>query len=120
MWEDDDEDENPSGCPFCGNFGCEHLLISLDETFRWADGGPLAEAFNTHWSNLTEAGGDDFDEYEPWLDLVLQCEDYGNRDAYYRDSGPGTATNTIDFYCASKEQVSKSVLTLKGIWLEAG
>lgn len=120
MWgadeEDVEDDQSPSGCPFCGEFGCEHLLISIDESFRRADGGPLADAFNNYWGNLTEAGGDNFDEYLPWIELVEQCEHFGFRDEYYRDSGPMTATNTVDLYCPTAEKVSEAVHELKGIW----
>lgn len=119
VWGDDEEDDqSPSGCPFCGEFGCEHLLISIDESFRSADGGPLADAFNNYWGNLTEAGGDNFDEYEPWLELIEQCENFGCRDEYYRDSGPMTATNTVDLYCATAEKVSEAVKILTARWSE--
>lgn len=116
----DEDDKAPNGCPFCGKFGCDHLLISIDESFRWASAGPLAHAFNARWSDLTEAGGDDFDETEPWFDLIAECQEYGYPDEYYGDSGPGTATNVLDLYCPTHDKVRDAVAALQLTWSEVG
>ena len=122
MWdnEDDEDAKNSTGCPYCGAFGCEHHLISIEQTFRYANGGPLARAFNSRWSDLAEAGGDDFDEYAPWLDLVEECEAFAFPSEYYCESGPGTATDVLDLYCPTKDKVKAAVEALQARWNGVG
>jgi hypothetical protein len=79
-------------CPYCGSSDdCPHLLLFVDKTFRAAVGGSLMDAFNEHWFEICEAGGDDFDEREP-LDYLLDqvhglADDFNEYDV---DGGPGS------------------------------
>lgn len=55
--------------------------------------------FNKRWSELCEAGGEDFDEREPFQDL-LDCVDcYANAaNEYDFEGGPGQSSSYIYYF----------------------
>lgn len=112
-----EDEEEQQGCPFCKKEDCEHLLVHIDLTFRRAEGGPLSEALNEKWGQITDEGGDDFDEYEPWEELIEMCLDVGDFDETYGlDFGPGAASKYTDVFCSSSERLVDAVRKLKEFW----
>ncbi|SEN95319.1 hypothetical protein SAMN05216404_10916 [Nitrosospira multiformis] len=73
------EDYNDEGgaqeCSYCASSDeCAHVLLIVDRTFRTAEGGVLIDAFNERWSKLCEDGGDDFEEREPFENLLDEVD----------------------------------------------
>lgn len=98
-------------CPYCASTGaCPHLLLLVDKTFRQAIGGSLMRAFNARWSAICEAGGDDFDEREPFdelLDEVHGLADDANE--YEVDGGPGSFSEYVTYFSASEASASDAL-----------
>ena len=93
------------------------MLVHIDLTFRRAEGGGLVETLNKKWDQITEEGGDDFDEYEPWEELIEMCLGVGDFDETYGlDFGPGAFSKYTDVFCSSSERVADSVRKLKESW----
>jgi len=92
-------DEN---CPYCeSDQACEHLLLLIDLTFRTAEGGLLAESFNGRWSKIREEheGDQDFEEREPFDDLIAEIESISDAIIYYDfDGGPGMSSSYAGFF----------------------
>lgn len=105
--------ERGDRCPYCGsNDSCEHLLLSVDCTFRGAVGGALYESFNSGWSNVLDENEDDekFDEGEAFDDLLDAAT--GKSDFEWTnefEGGPGQSSTYRSFYCKDKELVAKVV-----------
>jgi hypothetical protein len=98
-------------CPYCGSADdCHHLLLFVDKTFRAAVGGLLMDAFNEHWFEICEAGGDDFDEREPFDDLLDQvhglADDFKEYDV---DSGPGSFCEYAVYFSKSETSATAAV-----------
>jgi hypothetical protein len=115
VYEDgEDPEENAEiRCPFCDTTdNCDHLLLLVDETFRQAEGGMLYEAFNAKWAKIvTEADDPDFDEREPFDDLLDEVDSLADSQLTASpDSVPGMSSNYSYFYCSSK---AKTMAALK-------
>ena len=95
-------------CPYCEIAGdCPHLLLLVDKTFRTAIGGPLMRAFNDRWSTLCDDGGDDFDEREPFDDLLEEVNGLANYSNEYEiDGGPGSFSEYVIYFAKSEDLVS--------------
>lgn len=96
-------------CPYChASSGCQHLLLLVDTTFRTAEGGPLMNDFNKQWSELCKAGGEDFDEREPFQEL-LDCVDcYANAtNEYDFEGGPGQSSSYIAYFVDQDKNIDQ-------------
>lgn len=113
--EDDEPDSSP-GCPYCDSSeGCEHLLLTVDTTFREAVGGELYEWFRETWSATFDTDGDDdaFDERVAFDELLERVEaeaDTAREDEF--DGAPGQSSAYRVFYCSSRERVISAALAL--------
>lgn len=107
--------EDVSQCPYCASTSsCAHLLLLVDKTFRTAIGGSLMQAFNNRWSDICEAGGDDFDEREPFDDLLDEVDglaDYANE--YEVDGGPGSFSEYGTYFIKSEASASDALQRFK-------
>lgn len=106
----------PTTCPYChSSAGCEHLLLLVDTTFRTAVGGPLMGDFNKQWSKLCEAGGDDFDEREPFQ-YLLDCVDcYANASNEYDfEGGPGQSSSYIAYFVDPGKDIGQIIEAFRG------
>lgn len=92
--------DESNDCPYChSQTECPHLLLLVDMTFRSAVGGQLMQEFNRLWSEQCEIGGDDFDEREPFqelLDSVDCCSTASNEWDF--EGGPGQSSRFAAFY----------------------
>src|SRR5450631_2008136 len=105
-----DKTEKAGECPFCGaEFGCEHELLGIDATFRTAERGVLVDAFNDRWSALCEAGGDDFDEREPFDNLLEEVEALADEFTEVdQDGGPGQSSEIVVYWAKNaKDQLAR-------------
>ena len=98
-------------CPYCASTDdCTHLLLLVDKTFRTAVGGLLFDAFNARWSEICEEGGDDFDEREPFDDLLDQvhglADDFNEYDV---DGGPGSFCEYAVYYSESETSATAAI-----------
>lgn len=103
-------------CPYChASSGCQHLLLLVDTTFRTAEGGPLMDDFNKQWSGLCEAGGDDFDEREPFQDLLDCVDSYANAtNEYDFDGGPGQSSSHIAYFVDPENNIDQIIKAFRG------
>ena len=108
---DTEDQDDVQRCPYCSQAdGCDHVLLVVDTTFRSAEGGALMKAFNSRWSRLCEEGGDDFDEREPFenlLDEVDACADSSTE--FDLEGGPGMSSAYSIFYVESADKVKDAV-----------
>lgn len=95
-------------CPYCASTDdCSHLLLLVDKTFRNAVGGLLFDAFNARWSQICEEGGDDFDEREPFYDLLDQVHGLADDfNEYEVDGGPGSFCDYAVFFSKSESSAT--------------
>lgn len=112
MSTDDYDDEGDlQKCPYCGRAGeCTHVLLVVDTTFRIAEGGVLMDAFNCRWSQMCEDGGDDFEEQEPFnnlLDAVNVIADATSDWDY--DGGPGMSSGYSSYYVKSDDKAEDAL-----------
>jgi hypothetical protein len=93
--------------PYCSSSDhCPHLLLFVDKTFRAAVGGSLMDAFNEKWFEICDAGGDDFDEREPFNDLLDQVHGLADDfNEYEVDDGPDSFCKYA--VCFSESENSK-------------
>ena len=109
--DDFDDDGGAQECPYCSSSDtCAHVLLVVDRTFCTAEGGVLMDAFNERWSSLCEDGGDDFDEREPFenlLEEVYSCAD-ASTDCDH-EGGPGMSSSYVIFYVESAEKADAAV-----------
>ena len=116
MTNEMDETEERASCPFCGvAYECEHQLLRVDVTFRWAEAGILDDAFNSRWTGLCEEGGDDLDEgaaFEMLLDEFKAVAD-GEREFDFDAGAPGMSSNYVAFYVSSKAKAKKLAAQFK-------
>lgn len=98
-------------CPYCDSpSDCPHLLLLVDQTFRTATGGMLKRAFNLRWSAMCEAGGDTFDEREPFESLLDEVNDLADASNEYDfDGGPGASSAYINYFAKSEAAVSEAL-----------
>jgi hypothetical protein len=106
----DDESGTPE-CPFCSSTeDCPHLLLVVDRTFRGAEGGPLIDAFNDQWTRLTREGGGDFEERDPFENLLEVVDSLADASIEYNiEGGPGMSSNYIVYYVESKSKAQDAV-----------
>lgn len=106
--EDEPEDGGEMRCPFCNTAdNCDHLLLTVDQTFRQAEGGILYEAFNARWAQILEDANDpDFDEREPFDELLQEVDSLADaeREASH-DCVPGMSSTYSFYFCSSKEKL---------------
>lgn len=103
----DYEGENGShGCPYCSSLdSCAHLLLLVDRTFRVAEGGVLMAAFNERWNELCDFGGDDFDEREPFENLLDEVDAFADASTDYdQEGGPGMSSSYSIYYTDSADK----------------
>lgn len=98
-------------CPYCQEaWSCSHLLLTVDKTFRTADAGPLANAFNSRWNQTCEEGGDNFDEYEPFEQLLEEACDLADTvEEYEHEGGPGMSSDYVALYTKAPDQTAEIV-----------
>ena len=91
-------------CPHCvSTDDCPHVLMLVDKTFRTAAGGSLMKAFNARWSEICEAGGDDFDEYEHFDDMLDQVHGLADDfNKYAVDDGLGSFCENAVYFSESE------------------
>jgi hypothetical protein len=103
-------------CPYCSSAAlCEHLLLLVDQTFRLAEAGPLMDAFNKRWNSMCDAGGDDFDEREPF-DSLLELADSvsGCAIEYDFDGGPGASSAYVAYYVRDVNELPRAIASFEG------
>ena len=101
--EDFEGDDGAQRCPYCSSsHDCEHLLLLVDRTFRTAAGGVLMRLFDERWSDLCEKGGDDFDERQPFEDLLEEVDASADYSVDIDlDGGPGRSSTYAIYYVKS-------------------
>ena len=111
--ESEDEGESDNMCPYCSSEeDCEHLLLSVDLTFREAGGGDLYKAFKSKWSAILEEFGEktDFDEREEFDSLLYLVSDLSDAERYSEiEGGPGQSSAYQNYYCSSAKAVINAV-----------
>ncbi len=110
------DDDESQGCPFCGSSGrCAHLLLHVDKTFRSAEDGVMMHAFNNRWSGMCEAGGDDFDEGEPFDELLceIDCLADASVDSDH-ECGPGMSSAYVTYYVESPSKAQDALVRFSG------
>lgn len=102
---------NEEPCPYCASTdNCPHLLLLVDKTFRSAIGGLMRKPFNQRWEAMCEAGGDDFDEREPFDDLLNEVDGLAGASTEYEvDDGPGSSSEYVSYYVESKEGAAEAL-----------
>lgn len=103
-------------CPYCkSEDSCEHLLLTVDMTFREATDGALYKWFNSTWSDILEEHEDDNDflEAEPFDELVETVDGVADASRYGEfEGGPGNSSELQAFYCSSLDRVEAAVKQL--------
>jgi hypothetical protein len=109
--EDHDDEDGAQGCPYCSSADeCVHVLLAVDRTFRTADGGVLMNAFNERWSRLCEDGGDDFDEREPFENLLEEVDAVADFSTEYdSEGGPGMSSACAIYYVESADKAKDAM-----------
>ena len=107
-----DEDEDAS-CPFCqATENCDHLLLVVDLTFRTAVGGLLFEAFDTKWSELSDAQSEDedFDESSSFEELLQEIENLADAQIESsQSSSPGMSSAYVSYFCSTKTRTNSAM-----------
>ena len=108
---DTEDQDDVQLCPYCSQAGgCQHVLLVVDRTFRSAEGGALMKAFNLRWSILCGEGSDDFDEREPFenlLDEVDAVADSSTESDF--EGGPGMSSSYSIYYVESADRAEEAV-----------
>ena len=106
-----DDDDSTRECPYCSSTGeCAHLLLIVDRTFRTAVGGVLMEVFNDRSSKLLEEGGDDFEEPEPFENLLDEVDSCADSSADYDErGGPRMSSSYSSYYVRSAVKADAAV-----------
>jgi hypothetical protein len=103
----DMEDSSGMRCPYCqSTVSCEHLLLSVDVTFREAGSGLLFKAFDDHWHKILELGEDDpkFNEREAFNDLLEEVNSHADSELTLdSDTAPGMSSTFQLYYCSTPE-----------------
>lgn len=111
LMDRDDEQFGDPSCPYCGSRGaCRHLLLVVDKTFRSAEGGLLMQAFNERWSALQAAGGENFDEREPFDGLLDEIDSLADAalDSDH-EGGPGMSSSYVTYFASSEAKAKKAL-----------
>ena len=122
VYEDgeEQEDENESmdevedaSCPFCqATENCDHLLLVVDLTFRTAGGGLLLEAFETKWSDLSDAQSEDedFDESGLFEEMLEEVETLADAQIESSQSSfPGMSSAYVSFFCSTRTRTQTAL-----------
>jgi hypothetical protein len=98
-------------CPYYASTDdCPHLLLLVDKTFRAAVGGSLMDAFNDHWFEICQTSGDDFDEREPFDDLLDQVHGLADDfNEYEVDGGPGSFCDYAVYFSKSETSATAAI-----------
>jgi len=112
--EHDDEHDDEEGsreCPYCrSEETCPHLLLTVDKTFRTAEGGVLMDAFNARWNVLVDKGGQRFDEYSAFVELLERVASLSDAETEHRHDGPpGMSSAYLSFYAGSDGKMKAAV-----------
>jgi hypothetical protein len=113
---DDDESTDDDGelrCPFCQTTdNCDHFLITVDRTFRIAEGGPIYETFNSKWSDRSanQSEDEEFDEHDAFEELLEEVECLADEQVGSSpNSAPGMSSAYISFFCSSKKRTQSAI-----------
>lgn len=69
------------------------------------------DAVNERWSALCEDGGEDFDEYEPFEDLLEEVDSYADWSTEYDyEGGPGMSSTYAIYYIDSADKAKKGLV----------
>ena len=110
-----DVQEMGEPCPYCDSYDvCDHLLLSVNSTFRESRGGPLSNAFDDSWALIfdkhSEAPGyDEYSYFQTLLDKVDTLAD-SSRD-FELDLGPGDCIEIQNFYIQNFKLINSAVNT---------
>lgn len=109
--EDDEGTTDENVCPFCASiFGCEHLLLLVDLTFRTSDEGALFKAFGDRWGAISDREDNDFDEGDIFNDLLKKVDSLSDDSlTYIFEGGPGMTSEYGMYFCSSRERVESAV-----------
>lgn len=104
-----------AACPFCNSEDdCDHLLLRVDLTFRYAVSGALYSDFRAKWGDILDENteSDDFDEGEAFSSLLDHVVCLADAESYSEfEGGPGQSSDYQAFYCSSKKSISKALAT---------
>lgn len=115
--EPDDEDESVDDdgvvpCPFCQKTeNCDHFLLTVDRTFRTAEGGPIYDTFNSKWSDrfADQSEDEELDEREAFEELLEEVECLADAQiGSSPDSAPGMSSAYVSFFCSSKKRTQSA------------
>lgn len=110
---DDTEGSEDQRCPFCDDTNsCEHHLLTVDATFRGAEGGELYEAFTKRWAELQQAEEDNpkFNEGQKFDELLNEVNDLADAEMNFEiDQGPGMSSAYQSYYCKTKERTQEAI-----------
>jgi len=113
----DDEDglDDKTHCPYCKSISdCEHVLLVVDCTFRIAEGGHLMDAFNDRWHAMFDGENDDFDEREPFAELLEEVDSLSDFSTDFDHHGaPGMSSTYEIYYVQNKNNADKAIKLFK-------
>lgn len=102
--------EGPSGCPYCGSGDeCEHLLLTVDLTFRESLGGALYGWFRSAWNAVCRDNEDNdtFDEFAAFAELIDRVEAHAAFSSDDEFNGaPGQSSAYRLYWCESLERTA--------------
>ena len=68
------------------------------------------QAFNERWSALQEAGGDEFDEREPFDNLLDEVDSLADSSlGGDHEGGPGMSSTTVTYFASSQARAKKAL-----------
>lgn len=71
--------------------------------------------FNRQWSELCEAGGEDFDEREPFQDLLDRVDCYATAtNEYDFEGGPGQSSSYICYFVDPDNNIDQIIKAFRG------
>ena len=116
---DFEEGDGMVHCPFCETTeNCDHFLLTVDLTFRTAEGGPIYEIFNSKWSDISadQPEREEFDERGAFDQLVEEIESLADAEVRSSpDSAPGLSSNFVHFFCNSKKRTQSAIKKFNSI-----
>jgi hypothetical protein len=108
-----DKDGYPQ-CPYCGNINeCQHLLLSVDITFRNLEGGALFDCVENLLSKQSESQVDNLDySADTHFDtLILKVEQVCDYEFYWDgfDTMPGMSSSYKIFWCKDEKKIKEII-----------
>jgi hypothetical protein len=117
--KESEEDYGYVKCPYCGSpDSCEHLLLTVDVTFRRADGGLLMKIFNSRWEQLfeTHSEGMEKDERPFFAELIEEVDSLADAQLEYaQEGGPGQSSDYEFYYCSTGERATEALARFKSV-----